>query len=78
MKTLLCVLSLAPDAKVGIVALTMAAFLFGWSWLMYDKGRKDERFDQKYLCVDCGDFREDEAELQCRDCQRKMWGEMTQ
>jgi hypothetical protein len=76
---LLCVsLTLTPDERIGIAALIMAAFMFCWSWLMYDKGLRDERFRQNYLCVDCGDFREDQTELQCRDCQRKMWGEMTQ
>jgi hypothetical protein len=79
MKILLAaVCLLGTDAKVGIFALILAALMFGWSWMMYDKGRRDERFRQNYLCLDCGDFREDSSNKLCIDCQRKLWGEMAQ
>jgi hypothetical protein len=65
---------LSPDAKVGIGSLIVAAFMFGWSWIMYDKGRRDERFRQNYLCLDCGDFRDDSSNKLCIDCQRKLLG----
>jgi hypothetical protein len=50
----------------------------GWSWLMYNKGRRDEQFDKKYCCIDCGDFRDDDLDGMCRDCRHKYYGEISQ
>jgi hypothetical protein len=64
--------------KDVIVFIVLCLSMLGLMYLFYNKGRRDEAFRELYLCYDCGDFREDSLANLCRDCQRKLWGEMEQ
>ena len=68
----------ALDVKELATFLGLAVMMIGFMLLGYHKGRRDERFDKRYCCSDCGDMRDDDIDGMCRSCRRQYYGEMSQ